>query len=73
MNLTEPYGWISVNNALPEDEDEDVVVADFDLRWPNFSIGSYSREYNKWYVHSVSYELERPTHWCRLPMPPTDG
>ena len=58
--------WISVDDRLPKNEKEGVLIA---LRWGMVDIGWY--EEGQWSSEFVNeYEDGEVTHWMPLPQPP---
>ena len=61
--------WIKCENALPNDEDDVLVVAvdngDAEIRIGFYSLGT-------WYSHTDDDKLAKVTHWMLLPDLPKD-
>ena len=61
--------WISVNDGLPENGKESVLIA---LRWGEVDIGLC--EDGRWRSEFVNeYEDGEVTHWMPIPHPPKGG
>ena len=61
-------GWISINDRLPEDEYECLVITK-DC-W--YYIGWFKGDIQKWVVNGVVWCDETITHWIKIPEPPKE-
>ena len=69
--LTPPNEWVSVEEGLPPDMGDVLVVAFWHERWQTM-IGWCSDNGKKWRVYTSHGEREPGgvTHWMPLPVPP---
>lgn len=58
--------WISVDEALPEEDIPNCFVAYKAMDMVLYSTGSYEKDNDEWYVDGVGFNAE-VTHWMMIP------
>ena len=58
--------WISVEEALPEEDIPKCFVTYKTLDMVFYSTGSYEKDNDEWYVDSVGFNV-KVTHWMEVP------
>lgn len=64
--------WISVEEALPEEDIPNCFVSYRAMDMILYSTGSYEKDNKEWYVDGVGFNAE-VTHWMFIPELPKGG
>ena len=69
--LTQPNEWVSVEEKLPEDRGDVLVMAYWHECW-QVMVGWYNEIHRHWRIITLYGEKETTgvTHWMPLPKPP---
>lgn len=70
INQCDSTKWISVEEALPEEDIPNCFVAYKTLDMVFYSTGSYEKDNDEWYVDSVGFNV-KVTHY--MPIPSLEG